>query len=149
MRQLLARPAGRLLWTATFVAALLGLVACGDLASALPARPTPVPTLARLPSVTPVTPSPTRPPTVTPVLALTPTAVPLRASVAVGANVRAGPGTDFAIVGVLAPGDEVQLLSRSGDWYEVIGPGQVSGWMSGLVLTIDPATDAAVPASSP
>jgi hypothetical protein len=149
MRQLLARPAGRILWTATFIAALLGLVACGDLASALPARPTPFPTLARLPSVTPVTPSPTRPPTLTPELATTPTAVPLLAAVAVGANVRAGPGIDFAIVGVLAPGDEVRLLRRSAEWYEVIGPGQVAGWMSGQVLTIDPATEAAVPAGSP
>lgn len=147
MRHLLARPARRLLSAVALTAALLALGACGDLASALPARPTPVATLARLPSVTPVTPSPTPPPTPTPAPVTTPTPVPLLATVAVGANVRAGPGVDFAIVGVLAPGDQVSLVSRSSGWYEVDGP--VAGWMSGQVLTVDPATESAVPEAGP
>jgi uncharacterized protein YraI len=108
-----------------------------------------VPTLARLPSVTPVTPSATPPPTATIRLVTTPTAVPLVAAVAVGANVRAGPGVDFAVVGVLAPGDQVRLLRSSSGWYEVLGPDQVAGWMSARVLSIDPATEAAVPTASP
>lgn len=147
MRHVLPRPAGRFLAAALFSAALLALGACGDLASALPARPTPVPTLARLPSVTPVTPSATREPTPTLVPIITPTPVPLLASVAVAANVRAGPGTSFDVVGTLAADAEVRLLRRSADWYEIVGPDEVAGWMSGQVLTIDPATAAAVPAS--
>ncbi|HMQ29297.1 MAG TPA: SH3 domain-containing protein [Chloroflexaceae bacterium] len=147
MCHLLARPPGRLLLAALFTALLLTLGACGDLASALPARPTPVPTLARLPSVTPVTPSATPPPTLTPAPVTTPTAVPLLGTVAIGANVREGPGIAFAVVGVLDEGAQVELLGRSGGWYEVAAPGGLTGWMSGQVLTIDPVTDSAVPAT--
>ncbi len=145
MRQLLARPLGRLLLSITLTGLLFTLGACGDLASALPARPTPVPTLARLPSVTPMTPSATRPPTETPAPVMTPTPAPLRGTVAVGANVREGPGIGFAIVGVLDEGTRVELLSRSNDWYEIVGPGGLTGWMSEQVLTVDPVTASAVP----
>ncbi|MFV9506408.1 MAG: SH3 domain-containing protein [Oscillochloridaceae bacterium umkhey_bin13] len=122
---------------------LFGVGGCGDLEASLPPRPTPVPTLPRLPSVTPVTPSPTRAPTATPTL--TPTPVPLLGVVARSANVRGGPGINFPIVGVLANGDVVTLLRRSGDWYEVTAPDNLNGWMIRSVLELDPATEAAVP----
>lgn len=134
------------------LAALLvctALAACADVAASLPARPSPVPTLARLPSVTPVTPRPTAPPTATPGIVGTPTPMPLRGLVATNANVRAGPGVDFAIVGVLDAGAAVELQARDGEWYQVSGPGEVRGWMSGVVLEIDPATNAAVPQAAP
>lgn len=125
---------------------VLLLAACGDLAEALPERPSPVPTLARLPSVTPVTPSPTPAPTLAPTL--TPTPRPLVATVARAANVRGGPGTDFAIVGVLEGGATVTLLQRRDDWF-VIEAGELEGWMFRDLLEIDPATELAVPLELP
>jgi hypothetical protein len=132
---------------ATAALALLG--ACADIAASLPARPTAVPTLARLPSVTPVTPRPTAPPTATAATTATPTAVALIGAVTTGANVRAGPGVEFAIVGVLGPGDEVTLEGRQENWYQVRSADGLEGWMSGVVLEIDPATNAAVPQAAP
>jgi uncharacterized protein YgiM (DUF1202 family) len=129
-----------------FLLALLS--ACADVAASLPARPTPVATLARLPSVTPVTPRPTPPPTETPVAETTPTVAPLTGTVNIGANVRSGPGVEFAIVGVLAEGDVVALEGRQGTWY-LVRVGELNGWMSGQVLTIDPELNAAVPEARP
>jgi uncharacterized protein YraI len=79
----------------------------------------------------------------------TPTAVALTGTVTTGANVRAGPGVEFAIVGVLGPGDQVVLEGRQEDWYQVSTPDGLQGWMSGVVLEIDPETNAAVPQASP
>jgi uncharacterized protein YgiM (DUF1202 family) len=128
-------------------AALAALAACADVAASLPVRPTPVPTLARLPSVTPVTPRPT-PPTPTPGLA-TPTPEPLTATVAGPANVREGPGVDFGIAGIQAAGDVVTLTGRQGQWYRVRTTAGVVGWIAAQLLEVDPATAAAVPEVSP
>ena len=149
MRYRLATPLFRLgaALAATGALALLG--ACADIAASLPARPTPVPTLARLPSVTPVTPRPTAPPTATPTRLPSPTPVALIGTVTTGANVRAGPGVEFAIVGVLGPGDEVTLEGRREGWYLISTASGLEGWMSSVVLEIDPATNAAVPEASP
>lgn len=130
------------------LALALALAACGDLVAALPPRPSPFPTLARLPSVTPVTPSPTRPPTATPPQA-TPTPAPLLVRAPGPANVRSGPGVSFEIVGVVAADDPIELLGRSGDWYRVaLADGSV-GWMAGQVLGIAPDVAAAVPLVEP
>jgi uncharacterized protein YgiM (DUF1202 family) len=126
-------------------AAALLLAACADVAASLPARPSPVPTLARLPSVTPVTPRPTAPPTPTPIIVVTPTAAPLAGAVATTANVRAGAGVEFAVVGVLEQGTPVALEGRRGQWYLIRSADGVSGWMSSLVLEVAPETAAAVP----
>lgn len=126
----------------------VAISACGDLAAALPPRPTPFPTLPRLPSVTPVTPSPTPLPTPT-APAPTPTPAPLLARVPGPANVRAGPGTTFTIVGVVDAGDQIDLLGRTGEWYRVSLPDGTLGWMSGQVLEIDPEVAAAVPLVEP
>jgi hypothetical protein len=146
MRNRLAARLARLGAALAAVAALALLGACADIAASLPARPTPVPTLPRLPSVTPVTPRPTAPLTATPTATpATPTAVALTGTVTTGANVRAGPGVEFAIVGVLGPGDEVRLEGRREEWYQISTPDGLEGWMSGVVLAIDPAINAAVP----
>jgi uncharacterized protein YraI len=79
----------------------------------------------------------------------TPTVPALRGSVVRNANVRAGPGVEFAIVGILNAGASVLLEARSGEWYRISGPDDVRGWMSAVVLEIDPATNAAVPQASP
>ncbi len=147
MPALLSSSLRRLAAVASTCALILLLAACGNLLAALPERPSPVPTLARLPSVTPITPSPTRPPTATPTV--TPTPTPLRAQAARNANVRAGPGTDFAIVGALAIGDQVTILGRSDDWYELTGPDALTGWVAASLLTIDPVTADAVPTVTP
>ena len=148
MRPLTVRPLGQ--WLALLVVGslLLSLGACGDLASALPPRPSPVPTLARLPSVTPATPSATRPPA-PPTPIVTPTTVPLSVLVAIAANVRAGPGLTFAVVGGFDAGTLVHLQRQHTGWFHVIGPGELTGWVFGQVLELDPATEAAVPTDTP
>jgi uncharacterized protein YgiM (DUF1202 family) len=130
------------------LALALALSACGDLVAALPPRPSPFPTLARLPSVTPVTPSPTRPPTATPVLP-TATPAPLLVRAPGAANVRGGPGVDFAIVAVVAADDQIELLGRSGDWYQVGLADGSTGWMAGQVLGLDPEVAVDVPLVEP
>lgn len=139
-----------------------GLAACGFMLlagcsglgdAALVPQPSPVPTLARLATVTPA------PPTVTPTAIPTPTSVPTQEPsatpvpvlgvVLVGANVRAGPGTQFAAIAVVNQGEQVRLLSVLGEWYEVeLASGQV-GWMLGLLLQIDEQSSARVPTASP
>lgn len=126
-------------WSAALSAlAALALVACGDLASALPARPSPFPTLARLPSVTPVTPGPTRLPSPTSAPTRTSTIVsrPSRALVAVAANLRSGPGLDYAVVTVLDAGTSLTLGEHQGEWYAVQTADGAQGWMSDQVLDL-------------
>ena len=136
--------------TALSLVAALGLAGCGDLAAALPPRPTPFPLLERLPSVTPVTPSPIPPATVTP-HAVTPTPTPDLPHVFVpaNANMRSGPGVDFVIVAVISAGSRITLSQRQGDWYEVRTAAGQQGWMSNLVLGVDPATAKSVPLFKP
>src|SRR5262245_45260561 len=88
------------------IAATALLSGCAALAEIKLPRPSPVPTLARLPTVTPAPPTPTNPPpppTATPVPP-TPTNEPIQAVVRVGANVRGGPGLTFEIVGTVIEG---------------------------------------------
>lgn len=136
--------------TALIVTATLALAACGSLVGALPARPTPFPTLPRLPSVTPITPRPTAPPTPTlTAVPPTPTPEPLLARVAVTANMRSGPGINFDVVSVIEAGSSISLESRQGDWYQIKAPDGMLGWMFITVLDIDPATAEAVPLAAP
>jgi hypothetical protein len=121
------------------------LLSCSDLTADLPPRPTPFPTLERLPSVTPVTPSPIPSPTATRVPLATPTPTPLPALAATTANLRSSPGLDAAVVAVVEAGQNLNLRARQGDWYAVELPGGLSGWMAASVLTIDPAVAAVVP----
>jgi hypothetical protein len=130
----------------------LGLLAgCEALAEVNLPRPTPVPLLARLPTVTmlPPTPTPLPPsPTATPP-APDPTAEPVPATVRVGANVRSGPGLDFEIVGTVWEGSEVLLLGVSDDWYMVRVSEELSGWMINEVLLLPEAIENLVPTVQP
>ncbi|MBN1669170.1 MAG: SH3 domain-containing protein, partial [Anaerolineales bacterium] len=55
-------------------------------------------------------------------------------------NVRAGPGTDYPIVGVLVAGQHVPALGRSvgGDWVQIVYPGVQSGvaWAYSYLITL-------------
>ncbi len=111
--------------------------------------PTAAPTLAP-PSPTPLPPSPTTPPTATPVPA-TPTvaATPVPATAAPSptpqrprvttegdANVRGGPGTNYPVVGKLAPGSETDIIGRTtgSDWWRIAWQGAGQAWVSGSVV---------------
>lgn len=129
---------------------VLAATACADLSSALPPSPSPVPTLARLPSVTPMPPAatPSRTPTLTPIIP-TATPEPLFGTVLNNANVRAGPGTSFAIVTVVNEGDQVQLSGQTAEWYQVVTETKINGWIFAQILQVDPATAEAVPQVEP
>lgn len=131
----------------SFIVLLCG---CDYIRSALPPSPSPFPVLARLPTVTPMTPSPTPQPTRTPRPSPTRRPPPaLQGTVAVGANVRVGPGTDFAIVTSIVAGNTVTILGQNSGWYQVQTPDGSKGWMSALVLEVTPAVATAVPAVVP
>ncbi|NNJ10378.1 SH3 domain-containing protein [Chloroflexales bacterium ZM16-3] len=144
-------PLRRCCLAAVAVVAALGIVACGDLTAALPPRPTPFPTLERLPSVTPVTPSPSPLPTATPTAtpAVSPTPDLPRALIVVDANMRSGPGLGFDIVTVVRVGSSIALSERQGEWYAVRTADGLEGWMSDQVLDLDPSVADRVPQSKP
>ncbi len=118
------------------------LAACEYIDAALPPTPSPFPTLARLPSVTPVTPSPLPQPTATPA----PVALEFPGLVVVNANVRAGPSTDFEIVNIMLAGSTLLLQGRTNTgWYKVLLPDGTEGWMFEQVLDVPPETFAQLP----
>ncbi|MCS6773324.1 MAG: SH3 domain-containing protein [Thermoflexales bacterium] len=47
-------------------------------------------------------------------------------------NVRAGPGTGFAVIGQLAPGERMRALARTtgGDWVQIALPSGQRGWVN-------------------
>ena len=49
-------------------------------------------------------------------------------------NVRSGPGTQFAILREIYPGDQVTSIERKGRWHRVKLPGGGTGWVSGNFL---------------
>jgi hypothetical protein len=141
----------RLIHTALGLAGAALLAACGDLSGALPPRPSPVPTLARLPTVTPPRPTLTPLPTIPPIV-LSPTPEPsveLLAVVVRNANIRSGPGTDYEIVGIAEEGMQIALIGMRDGWYAMSTAEGLEGWMSETVLEIDPQTAEAVPLASP
>jgi murein DD-endopeptidase MepM/ murein hydrolase activator NlpD len=60
-------------------------------------------------------------------------------------NVRSGPGSSYAITGVLPSGRTVMVLSSSGGWNRVLYNGTLTGYASAAYLS--PATSWPVPAS--
>jgi SH3 domain protein len=44
-------------------------------------------------------------------------------------NIRTGPGVKYRILGVLATGDSVEVLSRTEGWTKVRAPGGMDGWI--------------------
>ena len=55
-----------------------------------------------------------------------------------GINVRAGPGTDFPVVGGLGQGAQVRVLGRNeaGDWLQIQLPGGGRGWVFAPLLSL-------------
>lgn len=99
--------------------------------------PPPLPTATRLPTQPPpptATPVPTRPPlpsaTPTPNY---PAVVPKESTI----NVRSGPGTDFAAIGRLAPGQVRRITGKNtdGTWFEIEMPDVGKGWVAAGVVT--------------
>ena len=127
--------------TLMFAAAAVGVLSLladwlvGRPALAAPSIPDPTPTVhvpletpqstAGLPTATPS--SPTRIP---------PATVVVNAD---GVNVRSGPGTDFAKIGLLSSGAEANVIGRYGDWWQIeYADAQVGGapaWVASWVVT--------------
>lgn len=52
------------------------------------------------------------------------------------ANLRSGPGTDYARVGKLRQGQTVRLLGRSDDWYKVQAKDGTTGWLHSELVDV-------------
>ena len=118
---------------------LLATWLAGNPAQAAPSSLDPTPTVY-IPQATaqPTAGLPTATPQV-PTQAL-PTAGPARIVTGVdGVNVRSGPGTDFAKIGLLAPGAEARVIGRHGDWWQIeyadLSVGSAPGWVASWVVT--------------
>lgn len=118
-------------------------------ATPVPATPTPVPPTPEPATPTPVPPTPVPdPPTATPV-AVAPTELPPAAPagpvVASDANLRAGPGLDYAVVGGAFTGEPLQVVEQTADgaWLHLasgawIAAGMVVGLPAGLAVAAMP-----------
>ena len=61
-------------------------------------------------------------------------------------NVRAGPGTNYAVIGTAAPGDRFAITGKSpgaGDWWQINYGGR-TGWVYGPLVTATNAQDVQV-----
>ena len=87
------------------------------------------------PTVTP-TPSPTPPPTPTP----TPTSPSPTVRMSGTMNLRAGPGTNYPILGQAAAGDQFPISGKNpaGGWWQIVYGGQYAWVYSPLVTAINP-----------
>ena len=93
-----------------------------------PPTPTPTATPTRRPTRTPThTPRPTATPT------STPTPAPDAVVVASTLNLRAGPSTDYSVLGQLAADDGLEVWGQYRDcaWLQVLVPGEGIGWVAG------------------
>ena len=66
-----------------------------------------------------------------------------------GANVRSGPGTDYALVGITAKGDRLPVLETSGQWVKVRLADGKTGWVAGWLVEVRQTAQAAQPAVAP
>lgn len=62
-------------------------------------------------------------------------------------NVRSGPGVSYSVVGTLLVNTQVQLLQTQDDWMQ-IQFGNLTGWVSGPLITIDQSPAASTTVSS-
>ena len=87
------------------------------------------------PTATP-TPSPTSPPTPTP----TPTSQSPTVTISRAMNVRAGPGTNYPILGQASPGEQYPISGKNpaGGWWQIIYGGQYAWLYSPLVTATNP-----------
>lgn len=118
------------------------------LTSLLPPPPTATPTRLPLPTAT-FTPRPTATATSvpTPTATLTPTVAPLQSTVNITANLRAGPSTEFAILGQAIPGQTVQVVAVAADGlFYLLDTGQwiATGLVDNVPTNLPLATDALI-----
>ncbi|MXY95827.1 MAG: SH3 domain-containing protein [Caldilineaceae bacterium SB0670_bin_27] len=87
------------------------------------------------PTETP-TPSPTSPPTATP----TPTSQSPTVTISRTMNVRAGPGTNYPVLGQASPGQQFPISGKNpaGGWWQIIYGGQYAWVYSPLVTATNP-----------
>lgn len=65
--------------------------------------------------------------------------LPLEVVVATRLNVRAGPGTEYEIVGALIQGEQVRVIEESNGWKLVRPDGdELEGWVAGEYLQPPP-----------
>jgi uncharacterized protein YgiM (DUF1202 family) len=64
-------------------------------------------------------------------------------------NVRAGPGTNFPVLGQLERGDAVQVEEASGDWRRIAAPQAVTLWISRAYVQVPPEAEQAVAVPAP
>ena len=64
-------------------------------------------------------------------------------------NLRSGPGTDHAKVGLLEVGDAVQVTGETGDWLRIAAPGGGEAFVYGPLLTEEAPETASATAGSP
>ena len=66
------------------------------------------------------------------------------------ANIRRGPGTNFAILAALEPGSGLQILgtSEDGGWYKVRLENGAEGWISAALLAVESAPPVSAAADS-
>ncbi len=114
---------------------------------------------ALTPTPEPFTPPPaTAEPTAPSLALLLPTPTPTAASPASietvvndAANLRAGPGTDFAIIGKAAPGTSVQVVGQneSGEWYQLADGAWIAAFLVEPLIAPPPVVtpDALAPAN--
>jgi uncharacterized protein YraI len=53
------------------------------------------------------------------------------------ANIRGGPGTNYAVIGVARVGDQFVVTGRNSDgsWWEILQSGE-TGWISGSLVSV-------------
>jgi lipoprotein-anchoring transpeptidase ErfK/SrfK len=112
--------------------ALLGAWLVGNPVHAAPSSLDPTPTAYTPPDVAqPTAGLPTATPL--PPAQIPPTPAPARVVAgADGVNVRSGPGTDFAKIGLLGPGTEARVTGRYGGWWQIEyadAPAWVASWV--------------------
>jgi uncharacterized protein YraI len=100
---------------------------------------TPSPTATATTPITPTTTTPITPTataTITPTATFTPAPAPVSSTVNITSNLRAGPGTDFAVVGQAGLGQPVTVVAISADglWY-LLDTGQ---WIAAALVTNPP-----------
>ena len=77
----------------------------------------------------------------------TPTAIVITSAL----NVREGPGTNYAIVAVVSPGETLPIAARNAnaDWYEVTLPSGSGGWVYAALVIVSGDTTALTVADAP
>lgn len=69
---------------------------------------------------------------------ITPPPAPRGLVVTKRANLRAGASTKSKIIGVLKPGERLEILDQSGDWFRVKSASRLTGWIfKTLVRTVN------------